>query len=149
MYGGQLTTYYDAVYRSIGAAERELSPVAPSSKNEKPYRLDTIADDVCKKISTLYDFWQNRDTSARGGEVNILAGVSEADFLDMVRSADFSTLPNITGKRQRVMKTIHIISNFISTEWGEQAAKVIGTTLKECRKKTEFNEYSELKKFNF
>ena len=109
----------------------------------KKYVLETISEELQEKLLKDYEFWSNlRDDYY----VNIFDGISEADYLHMVRYANFGKLLQKTGISQRVKKNIVVLQKVLGKGWAEQAAINIGTKLGECQKRSEFPEWKHLKK---
>jgi hypothetical protein len=128
--------------------ENSLNPATTKQPEQTTYKipLDTISGETQDKLMRNYDFW-NEAKHNNNHSVNIFEGISAADFLDMVRKADFSSaLKKQKGITQRVRKNITILQSVLGEEWAEQAARNIGTTLKECQKRNDFGEWKRLKK---
>jgi hypothetical protein len=109
---------------------------------QEQYELKSITAELQYKLLENHSFWENVDTKC---EVNIFEGISGADFLNMVRKADFSPTLNKKGITQRVRKNITILQRVLGHEWAERAAKSINTTIDECYKRNDFNEWKRLK----
>jgi hypothetical protein len=90
-----------------------------------------------------YRFWSDNDASQKDRE-NIFDGKSDAEFLEMIHTKDFSAVHN-GRKTQRVKYNISILSRLLGEDWGVAAAEKLNTTLDECKKRTGFCEYEEIK----
>jgi len=95
------------------------------------------------KLARNYIFWTNIDDKVHGKK-NIFKGITQSDFFNMILTADFTQI-NKAGISQRVKYNIHVLSRELGKDWGEKAAGKINTSLDECVKRTEFNEYDSLK----
>ncbi|KAA6327991.1 hypothetical protein EZS27_023066 [termite gut metagenome] len=98
---------------------------------------------IISEVLKNYEFWSNNNTKIHG-RANIFDGINEHEFINMIDKADFSQI-NKKGTSQRVKYNIFILSQLLGKEWGEEAAKKLHTTIDECRKRTSFAEYDELK----
>jgi len=83
MYGGQLTTYYDAVFRSIAAAEREMSP-APATVEAKPTFADYLHHDNKPALMWELHTLIHRGTKAK----NIAIVISALQSLSLLAGYD-------------------------------------------------------------
>jgi len=90
-----------------------------------------------------YNYWQN-NTNSKEKFVNIFKDIDEQTFLQMIDDADFTQI-NTRGIAQRVKFNVYILARELGTEWGEEAAKKLKTTFRECGKLTSFCEYEQLK----
>lgn len=91
-----------------------------------------------------YNFWQG--LNRRHGNENIFKDTTECDFLLMIFLADFSRL-KMKKVSKHIKYNIAVLSRIedLGKEWGEAAAKSIGTDLESCRKNAPFEKYSTLK----
>lgn len=129
---GRHTLYYsdmEKMEQAITQAEREL-------QSEPKY-------EVPEKALENYVFWNGVNTNTHGHE-NIFEGVSEQQFKNMVGNADFTAISNKKNISQRVKFNIHVLARLMKKEWGEDAAGKIKTTLRDCGKKTNFDEYKAI-----
>jgi len=112
------------------------------SRSKQTAELKKLLNSITTKaVMENYLFWYDTKSSHEGDirYKNIFKDVSESQFLKMVQKADFSEL-NIRGHRQRLLYNIYILTRILGKEWGENAAKNLGTTLAECQKRIEFEE---------
>jgi len=109
-------------------------------------KIVNAIDDLETKYSRVlenFKFWNGIDDKVHGRK-NIFKGVSEEDFIMMIKTANFKSI-NKSGRSQRVKFNIYVLSKELDENWGEKAANSLNTTLKECAKRTTFYEYDSLK----
>ena len=130
----------------INKVESESNADVENPHAPQEYAIKSINGELKLKLLKNYNIWQNIKQSRYSQHVNILKGISEVDFLDMVRYAKFMPLlEHRKGITQRVRGNIIVLKSVLGKEWAEQAAKNIGTTLAECQKRVSFPEYSLFK----
>ncbi len=108
------------------------------------YRLE-LTKDLEAKVLKVYQFWCNLDNSKEGYK-NIFEGTTQADFLNMVSDANFTTLYNTSRIKQRVGGTVVILADILGNDWGKEVTKKLYTTIRNLQKNTGFAEYEALKK---
>jgi len=136
-----ITLKYNAlvgIENYILQAEQELTP--PSTPALDNGKLEIDED----KLLENYQFWKDIENRNTHKYKDIFRNISQNDFLNMIHSADFSTL-NKKGVLQRIAYNICVLSRVLGREWGEKSAKSIGKTFEFCQKRTEFLEHNELK----
>lgn len=103
-----------------------------------------LKKDYENKVLKVYQFWNNQNNKIQGYQ-NIFANTTQADFLNMINNADFTTLYNTNKIKQRVGYTIVVLSNILGKQWGDKATQNLNVTIRKLQKNTRFNEYDALK----
>ena len=112
-------------------------------ESEKPQQQVIILNkEEERRVLENYQFWQNIDGVKNN--CNIFRDITQQVFLNMVGTADFSSL-NKKGISQRVKHNVFILSRLLGEEWGKKAAGKLGKSLRECGKMTSFEEWESLK----
>jgi len=113
-------------------------------ESEKPQQqVLSLNKEVESRVLENYQFWQDIE-GAKKSYNNIFKDVTQQAFLEMICTADFSSL-NKKGISQRVKYNVVILSRLLEDDWGEKAAKKLDTTLRECGKMTNFEEWEKIK----
>ena len=153
--------YMDFLGKRINTARSEQADagdikeigISSSPPTEQPGSGDGNLPDVVtpkyeiheiSKVLENYTFWNDVNTGVHGHR-NILDGISEQQFIDMVHSADFTAIGKIKNITQRVKYNICVLARLMGTEWGEDAASKLNTTLRTCGKCTNFAERERIK----
>jgi hypothetical protein len=124
------------------AEEGKANKVKAEQEQLDKLKLDKKAE---SQVLGNYNFWNNLENSKERQYTNIFKDITEHKFLEMVSTADFSEL-NKKGISQRVKCNVFVLSRLLNNrEWGETAAEKLNTTLADCQKRTEFNEWELLK----
>ena len=106
-----------------------------------------IDGDTEQELLKNYNFWNLSKEKHKHipRYKNIFEDITLSEFLNIVKRADFSTLSKKKGCLHRLLFNIAILSRLLGNEWGGKAAESIGKTLAECQKRTDFEEYMQLK----
>jgi len=103
----------------------------------------TLDKELEAEVLKNYHFW-NEVNDLSHGKKNIFKNTTQHQFITMVENADFTSI-NKQGHSQRVKYNIVVLARILGDEWGEKAAKKLGTTLRECGKLTDFYEHGTIK----
>jgi hypothetical protein len=97
-----------------------------------------------------FEFWNNIEKTLPNRTVsNIFENTTKNAFFKMMHNADFTAI-HTKGQTQRVQFNIVVLSRIMGENWGEKAVKKIGAkSLRDCGKKTTFEEHSKLKNMFF
>jgi hypothetical protein len=139
----RLVLLYIALNNDLSIINEELElfgistqqPILPETSNTNGYEYSKVLEN--------YRFWNNQNTGITG-HANIFQGISENQFIKMIDAADFSKI-NKKGISQRIKYNIVVLARLLGEEWGEKAAKNLGTTLRDCSKMTTFTEHNDIK----
>jgi hypothetical protein len=110
---------------------------APKGNNQ-----NTLDKTTEEKVLENFNFWNDLETN-KEGDRNIFKDITKYEFLEMVHTADFSKISKKGITTQRVQYNVSVLSRLLGKEWGETAAKNIGTTLEVCKKRTDFAMYKQ------
>jgi len=146
-----MTVYFEWIDETI--CKNNHSDATDSLKENigEPQQYRIVLDKITEnKVLEVYQFWdrkdKNRNTNIPTIEVNIFKDITQSDFLEMVRKADFTSLFNTNGFKQRTGQTVVALSNIINDDkWKEQATGKLNTTIRDLQKNTRFHEYETLK----
>jgi len=114
--------------------------------NVKNQKANAVTEKWKDKAVEIYFMWKSFENS-REGYKNIFLEVDNTQFLEMVELKDFRKI-NKRGNFDRLKYTIFLLSEIpeLGKNWGESVAKNLDTTLRHCSGRTDFLEYSEIKK---
>lgn len=111
-------------------------------------RYEDLPHEILKEN---YDFWMTGKMETKQNKVltctigkNIFQNITKEEFLQMIMDMDFTKIYT-RGKQGRVQYNIYILTRIMGTDWGNAAAKKIGTTYEQCRKAGSFSEHDNLK----
>jgi len=144
----------EAIEEGIIQSENDLIQKAATLTTDKNNIVNVIEDDKIVNVNDddqinysilleNFKFW-NSIVDKLQGRMNIFKGITEQEFITMIKTANFTRIYN-RGSKHRVKFNIFILSRVQDLSWGEKAANNLNTTLKDCAKRTDFYEYDLLK----
>ena len=120
----------------------EIKQAKQSGKTEDLTALKKIVclnDDQKKKATEIWNFWENEKQKKTGLKYIFTEDTTYSKFIELIETADFSTLSNKLRKgfKSAVAGEIYVIKDEfkLNDEWLELSAKSIGAKIETCKSK--------------